>query len=233
MTPEQRIEKALVRQAKQAGFLCLKWVSPSIDGVPDRLLIGYGHVVYIEVKAPGETPSLQQFMRLNEIRATDSPVHVLDRSQDIHPLLLYYQTHPRAPVFHRSVYQSDQTLAPTDMKESVLEDNIADIAANYGFLYWKLTCPGTGSVPDRILIGNGYTLFFELKGKNGKLSKNQRLRCRQFKDHQAPVFVVNHLTDAETILCYYHLRKRPIRQYDKLAYKPVDVLTRLEALQAP
>lgn len=50
---EKDIEKYLVRQVKQMGGLALKFVSPSMAGVPDRIvMIPKGTIYFAELKRP-------------------------------------------------------------------------------------------------------------------------------------------------------------------------------------
>ena len=50
---EKDIEKYLVRQVKQMGGLALKFVSPSMAGVPDRIvMIPTGAFYLVELKRP-------------------------------------------------------------------------------------------------------------------------------------------------------------------------------------
>ena len=59
--PEGLIEKHLVKRCKEEGFLCRKYVSPGYKGVPDRIVIARGHVVFIELKsAVGKLSELQK-----------------------------------------------------------------------------------------------------------------------------------------------------------------------------
>lgn len=51
---ERDVEGYLVRRVKAAGGWPLKFVSPGTRGVPDRLLIFPGKVMFIEVKRPGQ-----------------------------------------------------------------------------------------------------------------------------------------------------------------------------------
>ena len=53
---EKVIEEYFRRKAKENGYLCWKFTSPSTDGVPDRILIGHNRVIFVELKAPGEVP---------------------------------------------------------------------------------------------------------------------------------------------------------------------------------
>lgn len=52
---EHDIEEYLVRRVKAVGGWPLKFVSPGTRGVPDRLLIFPGRVIFVEVKRPGKT----------------------------------------------------------------------------------------------------------------------------------------------------------------------------------
>ncbi|MDN8759846.1 VRR-NUC domain-containing protein, partial [Staphylococcus aureus] len=50
---ESKIESYLVREVKKLNGLCLKWVSPGIRGVPDRIIImPKGKTYYVEMKQP-------------------------------------------------------------------------------------------------------------------------------------------------------------------------------------
>ena len=53
---ESNVEQYLVRKMKEAGGLCYKFVSPGCDGVPDRICIYRGQVIFVELKRPGEMP---------------------------------------------------------------------------------------------------------------------------------------------------------------------------------
>jgi hypothetical protein len=47
---EARIEGWLRDQVRKLGGLCLKFVSPGNVGVPDRIIILSGHVIFVELK---------------------------------------------------------------------------------------------------------------------------------------------------------------------------------------
>ena len=52
---EKTIEAKLVTAVRQLGGLALKFISPGLDGVPDRLvLLPGGRMAFIELKAPGK-----------------------------------------------------------------------------------------------------------------------------------------------------------------------------------
>lgn len=47
---ENKVEKYLDEQVKLIGGITRKWVSPGHDGVPDRIVIISGKIVFVEVK---------------------------------------------------------------------------------------------------------------------------------------------------------------------------------------
>lgn len=52
---EKYVEQKLVTEAKKMGGLAVKFVSPGLDGVPDRLvLFPEGKMAFAELKAPGK-----------------------------------------------------------------------------------------------------------------------------------------------------------------------------------
>ena len=66
--PEGIVEDYLFRQAEKHGFLCFKFTSPGHRGVPDRIVIGRGHTVFIELKSDtGELSKLQKTVIANMI----------------------------------------------------------------------------------------------------------------------------------------------------------------------
>lgn len=85
---EKYIEKALVTEVKNRGGLALKLYSPSYIGVPDRLvLIAFGHIGFVEVKAPNKAPRPIQVKRHEELRRLGFKVYVLDAKEKIEEIL--------------------------------------------------------------------------------------------------------------------------------------------------
>ena len=84
MAEEKKLEQKLVRAVRDIGGLALKFVSPGCDGVPDRLiLIAYGKVAFVEVKAKGKKPRPIQIRRINQIKNLGFLVFILDDEKDI------------------------------------------------------------------------------------------------------------------------------------------------------
>ena len=84
--PEGRVENYLIKRAKQENFLHYKFTSPSNNGVPDRVIIGHGLTVFVELKAPGETPRKLQDVVMADMRAHGADVHAIDTKDGIDEL---------------------------------------------------------------------------------------------------------------------------------------------------
>jgi len=85
---EKQIENKLASEVKKAGGIALKFVSPSFDGMPDRLvLIPDGHIAFVELKAPGKKPRPLQLARHRLLRSLGFRVYVIDSVEQIGGML--------------------------------------------------------------------------------------------------------------------------------------------------
>lgn len=85
---EKQIENKLASEVKKAGGIALKFVSPSFDGMPDRLvLLPDGHVAFVELKAPGKKPRPLQQARHRLLRSLGFRVYVIDSVEQIGGML--------------------------------------------------------------------------------------------------------------------------------------------------
>ena len=81
---EKTIEKRLVAQAIMRGGMAVKLVCPSVDGMPDRLvLLPEGRVAFVELKAPGKLPRPLQIKRKKQLEALGFKVYVIDNIEQI------------------------------------------------------------------------------------------------------------------------------------------------------
>ncbi len=88
MAAEKVIEQKLVKAVKAIGGMCLKFVSPGTNAVPDRIiLVSLGKIAFVEVKAPGEKPRPLQVLRIKQIRNLGFKVYILDDVSKIGEIL--------------------------------------------------------------------------------------------------------------------------------------------------
>ena len=81
---EKIIEQKLRTAVKAVGGVAVKFVSPGMDGVPDRLaLLPGGRMAFVEVKAPGKKPRPIQEARHRMLRRLGFQVYVLDDEKQI------------------------------------------------------------------------------------------------------------------------------------------------------
>ena len=85
---EKEIEAALVKAAKKRNGLALKFVSPGMSGVPDRIvLLPNGKLGFIELKAPGKRLRLLQEKRKRQLESLGFLVFCLDSKDGIEVML--------------------------------------------------------------------------------------------------------------------------------------------------
>ena len=84
---ESNVEQYLVAKMKEAGGLCYKFVSPGCDGVPDRICIYRGQVIFVELKRPGEVPRKLQRHRADELMKAGANVVCIDNKASVNILL--------------------------------------------------------------------------------------------------------------------------------------------------
>lgn len=81
---EKHIEQQLVQAVQRGGGLCPKWVSPGLDGVPDRIiLLPDGHIAFAELKASGKLPRPLQLRRKAQLEQLGFKVFIIDSKEQI------------------------------------------------------------------------------------------------------------------------------------------------------
>ena len=90
---EKNIESKLVKTVKNMGGLAPKFISPGLDGVPDRLvLLPGGKIAFIELKAPGKELRPLQVRRKRQLEALGFLVYCIDSPEQIGEILNEIQT---------------------------------------------------------------------------------------------------------------------------------------------
>lgn len=85
---EKQIEQKLVQAVRKSGGMCLKFVSPNFDGMPDRLiLLPGGKIAFTELKAPGKKPRPLQLARHKTLMGLGLRVYVIDSAEQIGAIL--------------------------------------------------------------------------------------------------------------------------------------------------
>lgn len=84
---EHHIEQALKHGVEAAGGICWKLVSPGTNGVPDRICIMHGRVVFVELKAPGRQPRSIQARRMKQLTDHDMAVLIVDSLAGVEEVL--------------------------------------------------------------------------------------------------------------------------------------------------
>ena len=85
---ESQIEARLSRGVKQAGGLCLKWVSPGCTGVMDRIvLLPGGRVIFVELKQPGGRLSERQKWMADALARVGMDVRCLGNKEQVDKFL--------------------------------------------------------------------------------------------------------------------------------------------------
>ena len=82
MTLERDIERRVSELAKKSGWLSFKFVSPAQRGVPDRIFMKDGRIVFIEFKAPGKKLTDLQDHIVRKMVDAGCEVHVCDNVKD-------------------------------------------------------------------------------------------------------------------------------------------------------
>lgn len=76
---EREIERKLVMKVKDRGGLALKFVSPSMTGLPDRIILMEGGLLFfVELKDKGKKPRPLQVKRIEQLRKLGFKVYVVD-----------------------------------------------------------------------------------------------------------------------------------------------------------
>lgn len=85
---EKYIEQKLVRAVKERGGIAPKFVSPGLDGVPDRIvLLPMARMAFVELKAPGNKMRPLQVRRKRQLEALGFLVYCIDGIEQIEEVL--------------------------------------------------------------------------------------------------------------------------------------------------
>ena len=81
---EKQIEQKLVEAVKRMGGVAPKFVSPGLNGVPDRIvLLPGGHMAFVELKSPGKKMRPIQMRRKKQLEGLGFRVFCIDEPDQI------------------------------------------------------------------------------------------------------------------------------------------------------
>ena len=90
------------------------------------------------------------------------------------------------------------------MNEHVIETKLKNAVEDIGGLCWKLVCPGTTGVPDRICLMNSRAVFVELKAPGKQPRPIQLRRMNQLRDQGFQTFVIDSVDGIKEVLDALH-----------------------------
>lgn len=82
MTLESEIELSVCAWAENHGWLQRKFSYLGRKGAADRIFVGFGKVVFIEFKRPGEEPREQQTREHRRFAERGVTIHVIEDIED-------------------------------------------------------------------------------------------------------------------------------------------------------
>jgi VRR-NUC domain. len=84
---EKSIESYFMDKIKAIGGICYKFVSPGNSGVPDRVVLYKGCVVFVELKRPGQKPRKLQSLVIEDIKKQGVPAFAINSKEQIDSLI--------------------------------------------------------------------------------------------------------------------------------------------------
>lgn len=94
---EAQVEHYLGLKVSQAHGLTFKFTSPSTAGVPDRIVIHEGRVMFVELKAPGEKPRELQRIIAEHIRSAGGFVYCISTKKQVDDFVAELERTPKYP----------------------------------------------------------------------------------------------------------------------------------------
>lgn len=85
---EKCVEQILTKKVKERGGMAVKFISPNLNGVPDRIiLLPNGKMAFAEMKAPGKKMRPVQIKRKRQLEALGFKVYCVDGVEQIGGIL--------------------------------------------------------------------------------------------------------------------------------------------------
>lgn len=90
---ENKVESTIVDNAAKYGCMQRKVTAIGSTGFPDRLVVGHGYTVFVELKTLTGEPSARQKLTINELREHGAIAYIIDTKEDCLALLQHMRDH--------------------------------------------------------------------------------------------------------------------------------------------
>ena len=84
---ESSVEDYLRRRITEKHGICLKFTSPGLSGMPDRIIVYKGAVLFVELKRPGGKPRPQQKFVADWLRRAGALVYCVSTKDEVDSFL--------------------------------------------------------------------------------------------------------------------------------------------------
>jgi len=91
---ERDIEQYFIRRVREVGGLQRKFTSPGHKGVPDRIVVYFGWVYFVELKAPGKVLRDDQAREHEKLFAAGCNVFVIDSKEGVDRFIQSLRSEP-------------------------------------------------------------------------------------------------------------------------------------------
>jgi len=113
MILEKDIQAAIKKRLEKSGWLVIKLIQTSLNGIPDLLCIRDGESVFIEVKRPGGKVSPLQTYRIGQLKSKHIQVLIAFNTKDIDHLCQSINTSEQQKNISLTIFQSSQQTTPS------------------------------------------------------------------------------------------------------------------------
>jgi Holliday junction resolvase len=80
---ESKIQAKIKARFENAGWIVVKLIQTSCNGIPDLMCLKGGKTVFVEVKQPGKKPTELQQFRHDQLTQNGFQVFILSSEKDI------------------------------------------------------------------------------------------------------------------------------------------------------
>ena len=109
MILEKDIQSAIKKRLEKFGWLVIKLIQTTLNGIPDLLALRDGEAVFIEVKRPGGKVSPLQTYRIKQIKDKQFQVIIAYSTTDIRHLCLPSSVKPQKNISETTSLLSQPT----------------------------------------------------------------------------------------------------------------------------